>query len=360
MAERSEQRRKGRHGAATRRSSAGFFASSGFLVFAIVLILGLAGWASLVVAPGPLNGAQRIVVDPGMGGGALVRRLYRDGVISHPLVMRVTMRLSGIDRHLRVGEFMVPAHASVHRVMDVLLHAPPLLRFATVPEGWSSAEVAAMVEQLPGLRGSLASVPPEGSLLPDTYAYSWGERRADLITRMQHAMEDFLASAWAQRDPGLPLGKPGEAVTLASIVELETARADERPMIAAVFLNRLKRGMRLQADPTVVYGASRRSGEVRSRPPTRAEISRSTPFNTYRIAGLPPTPIANPGRAAILAVLHPAKTDALYFVADGCGGHVFARTLAEHRRNVARWRKMRRAGRGGCVPTTAAGSATRP
>ncbi len=356
MSEHGQRQRRERGAGAPRRGLAGLLASRRFFLLAILSILVLSGWASLVVAPGPLREGRRVVVDPGIGAGAMVRRLHREGVISHPRVMRLTMRLTGLDRHLRVGEFAVPAHASIGRVMAVLRTAPPVLRFVTVPEGWSSAEVAALVEGLPGLRGSLSTIPPEGSLLPDTYAYVWGERRSDLIARMRRAMREFLAPAWADRDSGLPLAEPRKAVILASIVELETARADERPMIAAVFLNRLRKGMRLQADPTVVYGAAIRPGEVRTRPPTRAEIARPTPFNTYRSGGLPPTPIANPGRAAILAVLHPAHTDALYFVADGCGGHVFARTLAEHRRNVARWRQARRTGRRDCLQKHPAGA----
>ncbi len=341
MAERGQHDTRNASGVrARRRVRVRPFASRGFLVSLVVLVLVVAGWASLLVAPGPLPDERRIVVDPGMGAGALARRLHREGVITRPLVFKVTMRLVGLDRHLRVGEFAVPAHASIRQVMRILRDSSPVLRFVTVPEGWTSAEVVAMVARLPGLLGDVKAVPPEGALLPDTYAYAWGEYRADLIERMRRAMREFLAAAWPARAPGLPLETPEEAVILASIVELETARAEERPMVAAVFLNRLRRGMRLQADPTVVYGAGA-PGEARTRPPTRTEIARTTPFNTYRVAGLPPTPIANPGRAAILAVLHPASTAALYFVADGCGGHLFARTLAEHRRNVARWRRLR-------------------
>ncbi|HSR71798.1 MAG TPA: endolytic transglycosylase MltG, partial [Kiloniellales bacterium] len=204
----------------------------------------------------------------------------------------------------------------------------------------TSQEAVTLIEQAEYLDGEIETVPPEGSLLPETYHYSRGDRREAVLERMRAALTDALAELWPRRVEGLPLSSPREAVILASIVEKETGLAEERPMIASVFYNRLRGGMRLQSDPTVVYGLAGGSGAL-GRPLTRADLQTPTPFNTYLIDGLPPEPISNPGRAAIEAVLQPAETEYLYFVADGNGGHRFAETLAEHNRNVAEWRRAR-------------------
>ncbi len=315
----------------------------------IVITCLLGGVAVLWWAPGPHDEEVRLIVPRASGLRDVAGRLAEDGALRSSFVFQLGFRLTEGRAALRFGEFAIPPHASAATIAHILASAQPVLRFVTIPEGWTSAEVVIRLTGLIGLSGDIAEVPPEGSLLPDTYAYTWGERRAALLRRMQEAMSRFLAEAWAARAAGLPLSAPKQAVILASIVELESHDPVDRRMVAAVLLNRLRAGMRLEADPTAVYGAAP-GPAARMRPPTRSELKADNPYNTYRRRGLPVGPIANPGRDAILAVLHPAKTDALYFVADGCGGHRFARTLAEHRRNIRLWRRAR--GEGGCANAT--------
>ena len=218
-----------------------------------------------------------------------------------------------------------------------------VLRNFTVAEGLTTAQVLALLDGAEGLEGRIvdASLLLEGAFLPETYAYSWGETKQSLVARMRHAMTETLDELWAGRAEGLPLASPHAALVLASMVEKETALAEERPRVAAVFFNRLRRGMRLQSDPTVVYALLHGKGSL-VRPLTLADLKIDDPYNTYRVRGIPPGPIANPGRAAIAAVLRPLVTDELYFVADGSGGHVFARSLKEHQRNVRRLRRLRK------------------
>ncbi|MBK1661106.1 aminodeoxychorismate lyase [Paracraurococcus ruber] len=240
---------------------------------------------------------------------------------------------------MRAAEFAFPAGASLEQVLAILREGRPVQRRLTIPEGLTARQVASLLRGTEGLTGEVP-VPEEGSILPETYAWEWGFDRAALLRRAQAAMARTLAEIWAERAEGLPLATPREALVLASIVERETALPEERPRIAAVFLNRLRRGMPLQSDPTVAYAAA--EGGALERPLTRADLDRDHPFNTYRIRGLPPAPIAAPGVAALRAVTRPAQTDDLYFVANGEGGHAFARTLEEHNRNVARWREIER------------------
>jgi UPF0755 protein len=226
--------------------------------------------------------------------------------------------------------------------VEILRKGDTVVRRVTIPEGLSSHQVVALLLQTPGLRGEVAEAPAEGTLLPETYHFSYGDERAVLLARMAEAMNTTLAKLWPKRDQGLPFASPDEARSLAAMVEKETSLAEERPRVAGVFINRLRRGMRLQSDPTVVYGLTGGARPL-GRALSREDLDRPTPYNTYRIGGLPPGPIANPGRAAIWAVLHPMVSNELYFVADGTGGHAFAATFAQHRRNVRRWRRAKAA-----------------
>ncbi|MFQ5774520.1 MAG: endolytic transglycosylase MltG [Kiloniellaceae bacterium] len=290
--------------------------------------------------PGPLAADTVVYIPRGTSMGDIARQLERDGVIDDSLVFRLGVRVLGVTRNLKAGEYLFPATVSMRGVVDVLLEGKTVVRRLTLPEGATSAEAAALVENAEGLDGHLTSVPPEGSLLPETYHYARGDSRAEMIARMRTALETVLDELWPKRTPNLPLATPQEAVVLASIVEKETGVAEERPLVASVFINRLKSGMRLQSDPTVVYALTGGAGPL-GRTLTRKDLETPSAYNTYVVDGLPPRPIANPGRAALEAVLNPAQTAYLYFVADGNGGHAFAKTLKEHNRNVAKWRKLK-------------------
>lgn len=287
--------------------------------------------------PGPLAVETTVVIEPGARGAAIAQQLADEGVIANALAFRLGTRLAGIGGALQAGEYMFPPGISPAAVAQALTAGAVRIHRLTLPEGLTSKQVIRLLHEVDALAGDVDGVPPEGSLLPETYHFTRGDRREAMIARMSDAMARVVAELWEQRAPDLPLASPEEALILASIVEKEAALAEERPRIAAVFINRLRRGMPLQADPTVIYAVSEGDGTL-SRPLTRADLRTPSPYNTYTVNGLPPGPIANPGEASIRAVLNPADTEELFFVADGSGGHAFARTLAEHNRNVARWR----------------------
>ncbi|MEL0013400.1 MAG: endolytic transglycosylase MltG [Alphaproteobacteria bacterium] len=292
---------------------------------------------------GPLVSNTVVVIPPGSSGREIVRRLTDAGIASDPGLARLALRLFASERPLRAGEYAFPASISLKAAIGKLQDGDTVVRRVTIAEGLTTREALAVLSQAEGLEGN-APEPTEvgeGSLLPETYHFSLGDTRADVVARMQAAMHEAIATEWAGRDEGLPLASPAEALILASIVEKETAVPSERPRVAAVFINRLKRGMRLQSDPTVAYGFSTEEGEFSGRLLNK-HLETNHPFNTYTRDGLPPAPIANPGRESIAAVLHPAETKDFYFVADGSGGHAFARTLAEHNHNVAKWRRIQR------------------
>ena len=262
------------------------------------------------------------------------------GFVSDAALFRLAGRAHDLAPSLRAGEFEVAGGASLLDVLATLRDGKPLLRFVTIPEGRTTAQALALIAAAPMLEGAVTVAPGEGDLLPETYAYERGEARDAVTQRMMAAHDEVLAELWADRSERAVVKTPEEAVILASIVEKETGVASERPRVAAVFSNRLRRGMRLQSDPTIIYGLT--GGEPLGRGIRRSELRGETPYNTYVISGLPPTPIANPGRESLAAVLDPLDTDDLYFVADGTGGHVFAETLAQHNRNVAQWRRIER------------------
>ena len=290
--------------------------------------------------PGPLEADTIVLIPRGAGVDTIARRLEDAGVVGDPFIFRVGVWLSGATRDLQAGEYLFLIGTSMRGAMEVLRAGKPFTRRLTIAEGLTSAEAAVLINDAEALDGEAAEVPLEGSLLPETYHYVRGDQRADVIRRMQRALNETVAELWPKRAPGLPLKDEREAIILASIVEKETGVPEERPLVASVFVNRLRAGMRLQSDPTVAYGVTNGSGPL-GRALTRQDLQTPSPYNTYLNDGLPPGPISNPGRAAIEAVLNPAETEYLYFVANGDGGHVFAKTLAEHNRNVEQWRKAR-------------------
>jgi len=310
---------------------------------AIAALAGLAAYnvARLFESPGPLAADRDLVVPRGAGLAAIAETLTEAGVIGDPLTFRLGVTFHDAARELKAGEYHFPAAASMREVMDILRSGETVVRRLTVPEGLTSREIVQLIVDAEGLTGDPGPVPPEGSLLPETYHYAWDDERAELIDRMRTAQYDLLSQLWDERAPDLPFSNPEEAVILASIVEEETALESERALVASVFVNRLKRGMRLQSDPTVAYGLTQGHAPL-GRALTRQDLNTPNPYNTYLNDGLPPGPIVNAGRAALKAVLDPATTGYLYFVADGSGGHAFAETLDEHNRNVAKWRKLQR------------------
>jgi len=287
-------------------------------------------------APGPYSAEIIADLPKGASLAGIATRLQDAGVIERPILFRAAALLSGNARRLKAGEYAFAPKASPRMIMRKITAGDILQHQISIAEGLSTHEVLALVAATEPLSGTMPPPPPEGSLLPETYNFPRGESRTALIARMQEAQKLLLASVWAERNEQIPLATPEAALILASIVEKETGITAERPLIAGVFYNRLRLGMALQSDPTVVY--ARDKGAPNDAPISRADLAIKSPFNTYKQPGLPPAPIANPGRAALQAVLHPAATDALYFAADGSGGHAFAASLEEHNKNVARLR----------------------
>jgi len=312
----------------------------------ISFLVGLAGlgvfaWGyGQYVRPGPALAERTVIIPRGRGVEGIANVLERAGIIRDALIFRLGVRFSGTDKALKAGEYVFPAAVSPVQAAAILTKGKTVVRRLTIAEGLTTRQVLEQLLATAGLVGGIDRHYREGDLLPETYHFSFGDARDGIAARMASSMAATVERLWANRAPDLPFRTPGEAVVLASIVEKETGIAIERPRIAGVFVNRLNNGMRLQSDPTVVYGLTRGAGPL-GRALSRADLKHETPYNTYQISGLPPGPISNPGIAAIAAVLNPEKTNALYFVADGSGGHVFARTLKEHNRNVAKWRKIK-------------------
>lgn len=315
----------------------------GGLLFIILLIGGggAAWFWNAFNGNGPLRDEKVLVIPKGSGVNTIADLLAAEGIIDNPLVFKIGVKFFAKDQPLHAGEFRFPAAASPRGAMQVLIEGKSVLHRITLAEGWTVKEIFDVLEASPLLDGPLPPPPPEGSLLPETYFFVRGDGRGALVERMKINMAETLARLWGSRDPAVKLATPQEALILASIVEKETGQKDERARVAAVFHNRLKKGMSLQSDPTVIYAVTLGKAPL-GRDLTYSDLKLDSPYNTYVIAGLPPAPIANPGEAALKAVLHPAKTKELYFVADGTGGHAFAETLDAHNKNVAKWRKLQK------------------
>ncbi|HEU4877734.1 MAG TPA: endolytic transglycosylase MltG [Sphingomicrobium sp.] len=293
-------------------------------------------WASAGPKPGP----HTVVVEQGSSLAKVANQLVAAGAVpGSATTYRAMAKLFGSDDPIQAGEFAIPKGMSGAAVLDLLQHGQPVQRLLTVTEGMPSIIVQERLAAAKELTGP-APLAAEGSVLPDSYSYQRGEKRADVLKRMTSAMDKTLAALWAKRKPAAVVKSPQEAIVLASIVEKETGKPAERRMVAGVYSNRLRMGMKLDADPTVIYPITK--GKPLGRRIKRSELNAITGYNTYREVGLPKGPIANPGRESIAAVLDPAPTKALYFVADGTGGHVFADTLDQHNANVAKWYAIRR------------------
>ncbi len=366
-----------------------------FLIVALFLLVGAVSWGtSQYRSAGPLEQAMCLQVPSGSNMRSLAAQLEEKGAVTSPVIFRMGADYSDKSRLLKAGSFRVPENASMEDIVDIVTKGgrntcgteviyrvgvnrtlvdvreldPATNRFVeivsfnaedlevpaqyaeirqsadttyrvTVAEGVTSWQVAYALGELDVLRTDVTETPPEGFLAPGSYDLREGEAVSSILDQMQSAQEEILAEAWASRADNLPISTPEEALILASIVEKETGVAEERRQVASVFVNRLNRGMRLQTDPTVIYGITQGEG-VLGRGLRQSELRAATPWNTYVIEGLPPTPIANPGRASIEAALNPDTTDYIFFVADGTGGHAFATNLDDHNRNVARWREI--------------------
>lgn len=312
---------------------------AGWLVVILLLAGGAvyAGWRDYV-APGPLVAAKTVVIEKGSGLREIAKTLGHAGILAHPWIFVAGTYLMGRSHALHAGEYEFAARISPAGAADLLESGTVVEHRFTLPEGLTSAQAVALLDAAPALSGKIDVDPPEGTLFPNTYFYTLGTTRNELIDRMHRAMTRALAAAWASRAPDLPLESPAQALILASIVEKETAKPEERARVAGVYIERLKIGMRLQADPTVIYAITNGGAVPLVHPLDHQDLSFPSPYNTYLENGLPPTPIDSPGRASLDAALHPDVDGDLYFVADGNGGHLFSKTLEQQNRNVAKLR----------------------
>jgi UPF0755 protein len=311
-----------------------------FVLIAAILVFSGFAWAMLQARKaGPLEADKVLVIAREEDNGSIPDQLERAGIIESPLWFNLTLLVDGNRGKLKRGEFMFKAHASLRDVENVLVYGRPVLHKITIPEGLTSDQVVQRVRESDVFVGEVKEIPREGSILPETYEFERGVPRAKVLQVMEQAQAKAVEDIWKKRASDLPIRSPGELVTLASIVEKETGKADERPRVAGVFINRLQKRMRLESDPTIVYGLVGGKGTL-GHSISKSELTQPTPYNTYLIEGLPPGPIANPGKAAMEAVANPTRGSDLYFVADGTGGHAFADTLEQHQKNVQRWRQI--------------------
>lgn len=349
------QRPRGGPAPKRKRSAFGWLSliSSGAMTAAFVALAAVLLFIVESNRPGPTPEDSTFVVPRGASVTSIARALDAEGHINAALFFRAAAAIYANGKSLQAGEYSISAHAPLREIVDMIANGRAVQHGVTIAEGLTSAAALDIITRSDVLTGDAPPMPAEGSLLPETYHVQRGMDRTVLLQQMQQAQADLMAEIWPRRATGLPFTTQEEAIILASIVERE-AGGDEHSRVAAVFVNRLRRGMPLQSDPTIIYGVcqqfpqrcvngrliNERTGQVRTI--RQSEIDMNTGYNTYRIPALPPTPIANPGRASLEAVLNPPRTNDLFFVADGTGGHAFAATVAEHNRNVARWREIER------------------
>lgn len=310
------------------------------LLLGLTITVGFTAYSFYQYRTPSVSQETTIFIEPGTGGRAILKQLHEAALIPEPWKILLPIGLRGDYKSFKAGEYRFAQGLTPSQIFTSIARGAVVIHAVTVPEGFTVAQVRALLLKEPLLSGELPASIPEGSLAADTMHFQRGDTRISLITRMQKEQTERLTSAWQQRADDLPLATPQDALTMASIVEEETGVPAERARVAAVYLSRLRRGMLLQADPTVAYGIAP-GGMTRAL--TRRDLMRNSPYNTYLHAGLPPGPICNPGKASIDAVMHPAQTDELYFVATGTGGHYFARTVQEHEQNVRRYRQAQKA-----------------
>jgi len=337
---------------------------AGNAVLTIIVLLAIVSGLAIAVGkqrfetPGPLE-SEKVVNIPRGGIKDIAELLQREGVIDQPWVFMGGVVAMKAHDELKYGEYLFQRHASLRDVVETLVEGKVIQHQVTIPEGLTSEQIVARLLDNPILSGPIKEIPKEGTLLPDGYRFSRGTSREQMIQRMQQAQKRAVQQAWDRRAPDLPLQSPEQLIVLASIIEKETGRSAERSRVAAVFVNRLKQKMKLQSDPTIIYGLVGGKGTL-GRPIMRNEIEQPTPYNTYVIVGLPPGPIANPGRAALEAAANPSRTRELYFVADGSGTHAFAENYETHQRNVARLRLIEQQAREAAKPQDPAAAGAPP
>ena len=315
------------------------------LFFVALLVTVMAGGLllgnMLLTASGPLEKTKTVVIPRGAGPATMAKLLQEEGVIEHAKLFRVALLIDPSPKPIKAGEYEIPPHVSMQGLVELLQSGKVVQRRLTVPEGATTAEILDLLRKTEALSGEITLDVKEGDLLPETYFYSREDTRDGLLLRMKEAMDKTLDQAWRNRAPGLPLVTRRDALVLASMIEKETAIASERAKVASVFINRLRRRMRLDSDPTVIYAITSGKGSF-NRELTRADLQSNSPYNTYIVIGLPPGPICNPGRASIVAATNPARERFYFFVSDGQGGHAFSANMMEHNRNVERWRQILR------------------
>lgn len=305
------------------------------MVLSVVFGIQIKEW---VVADGPLLNVTNVIIPKGASLRGVALELAEAKIIDKPWLFMILARVNGLSKHLKAGEYQFMPQISLKNAMEKIAKGEVYFRRITIPEGLTSGQIMYLIANYPDLTGEIDVDVKEGELLPETYSFEFGASRNSIILQAKSAMKNVLEEAWAVRNHNLPLKNMNDMLTLASIIEKETGMPEERPLVASVFVNRLKKGMRLQTDPTVIYALT--EGETAfGRSLKKVDLGIDSPYNTYKNYGLPPGPICNPGRDSILAAVQPEKSDYLYFVADGTGGHRFAKSLTEHNKNVQSWIK---------------------